>query len=575
MIKICFIVLISMFMLVYPAFSETLAEPPSNFHDHNAGSEENPFLIANLANLRWLSETHDVWGGIDDMGNQRTKYFFRQTADIDATETKEWNDGFKPIGSSTYNYIPLINDYFRGNFNGNDHVIKNLYITSQYVPSPIHFIHTAMFSIVFESFIENINLDNAFIYSYDQEDWNVGALIGESRNTTIKNCSVNAEILVERTDKMVHQAYRIGGLIGLASNSDVINSSFSGNINIPLNKSAPNNISFIGGLVGESSDYSLINECNSSGSIIVGNLDNHSYILSNLGGLIGNASRTHIEHSYSKADIYNYAYAGGSLLGGMIGKMNESTLQNSFFYGSIYTTAWTDGFSAGLVGHAITSSLIRSCYVASTDIFIDMNLVEYMAYGLASTDISSNLSNCFWDIESTGFHILFPDGGYLFEEFGLITEEMKKASTFINNDWDFINIWDIDPNINDGYPFLRENITSSESETGHTIIPLMQSIVHPNPIRDGNVTIRFNLHPLQSSSLLHEEIKGGYETEIRIYNLRGQLVKRSNDFQTKNIHKEFVWDRKDENNRFVPSGVYFFQIKNDLETQTGRFVILK
>ena len=79
--------------------AETLAEAPSNFHDEDAGSEENPFLIANLANLRWLSETPAVWRdkvtGIDNY----LGYHFLQTADIDTAETRYWQDGrgFHPI----------------------------------------------------------------------------------------------------------------------------------------------------------------------------------------------------------------------------------------------------------------------------------------------------------------------------------------------------------------------------------------------------------------------------------------------------------------------------------------------
>ena len=37
----------------------TIAAHPSNYLEENAGTSENPFLISNLANLRWLSETQD------------------------------------------------------------------------------------------------------------------------------------------------------------------------------------------------------------------------------------------------------------------------------------------------------------------------------------------------------------------------------------------------------------------------------------------------------------------------------------------------------------------------------------
>ena len=80
--------------------SETVAEHPSNYFDEKAGTEENPFFISSLANLRWLSETHSVWG------NESKRYYFMQTVDIDASETVYWNDGkgFSPIGFSELTY---------------------------------------------------------------------------------------------------------------------------------------------------------------------------------------------------------------------------------------------------------------------------------------------------------------------------------------------------------------------------------------------------------------------------------------------------------------------------------------
>ncbi|MCL2063972.1 MAG: T9SS type A sorting domain-containing protein [Candidatus Cloacimonetes bacterium] len=100
------------------------------------------------------------------------------------------------------------------------------------------------------------------------------------------------------------------------------------------------------------------------------------------------------------------------------------------------------------------------------------------------------------------------------------------------------------------------------------ISPITSTLVYPNPVQ--NKDANFLLFNYDNQSKFYES-----QTTISIFNVRGQLVKRSNDFLTKNSYKEFVWDRKDENNRFVPSGVYFFQIKNDLETHTGRFMILK
>ncbi|MCL2065508.1 MAG: hypothetical protein FWG98_14205, partial [Candidatus Cloacimonetes bacterium] len=137
--------------------AETLAEAPSNFHDEDAGSEENPFLIANLANLRWLSETPAVWDiGI---GLNRTGYFFLQTADIEASETIRWNNGrgFTPIG-----YFPMfsVGTYkwsFVGKYDGNHFKISNLFINAPESIAEEKTVSFALFSNIYNATIMNVH----------------------------------------------------------------------------------------------------------------------------------------------------------------------------------------------------------------------------------------------------------------------------------------------------------------------------------------------------------------------------------------------------------------------------------
>ena len=63
--------------------------------------------------------------------------------------------------------------------------------------------------------------------------------------------------------------------------------------------------------------------------------------------------------------------------------------------------------------------------------------------------------------------------------------------------------------------------------------------------------------------------------DITIYNIRGQLIKRSNDFQTIDGENVFVWNRRDNNNQEVASGVYFFRVKSNEQIHTGKLLILK
>ena len=100
---------------------------PANWGQADAGTEANPYLIANLGNLRWMSEMSSEWW-ID----QHTRVHFRQTANINAAETEIWNDGqgFRPIGHDAHvGQAPFIrSNWFIGAYNGNNHIISNLCI---------------------------------------------------------------------------------------------------------------------------------------------------------------------------------------------------------------------------------------------------------------------------------------------------------------------------------------------------------------------------------------------------------------------------------------------------------------
>ena len=75
------------------------------------GTTANPYQIATLGHLRWLSITPSVWNAE-----------FLQVADINASTTKEWEGGagFSPIGDS--------GSQFTGVFNGGGYLIYNLFI---------------------------------------------------------------------------------------------------------------------------------------------------------------------------------------------------------------------------------------------------------------------------------------------------------------------------------------------------------------------------------------------------------------------------------------------------------------
>jgi len=95
----------------------TNAEAPKGWIDGSGGT------IMNLSELRWLSETIEAWDEEWELGT-----------DINAYETRFWNItgtdtlGFSPIGRDGYDTNLGTQLDFMGSFNGNGHIISNLYI---------------------------------------------------------------------------------------------------------------------------------------------------------------------------------------------------------------------------------------------------------------------------------------------------------------------------------------------------------------------------------------------------------------------------------------------------------------
>jgi len=189
---------------------QTVAEPPANFTDENAGSTSNPYQISTLANLRWLSETVEIWGGFTASFHYGDFYvvsgdpkYFIQTADIEASETFYWNDGFgfSPIGTEYLitegsEYIYTIYP-FQGNYNGNNHTISNLYMDRRIynTPHPSGRLRViGLFGLIWHSTIANVHLENTSIELFgdglaDNPNLNQGRLVTSVNHSSILNCS--------------------------------------------------------------------------------------------------------------------------------------------------------------------------------------------------------------------------------------------------------------------------------------------------------------------------------------------------------------------------------------------------
>jgi hypothetical protein len=409
---IILILLISSFLIFIPKI-----EAQNRFSGSGSGTPSDPYVITNVKQLQEMKydlKAHYVLGN-----------------DIDASETKNWNNGqgFEPIGDK--------DNPFTGSFDGRGYKIYNLYIntTRDYV---------GLFGYVGkEGIIKNVGLENVKISSTGGD---VGGLIGWNSGIVSNSYSTGS----------VNGEWHVGGLVGY--NVGTISNSYS-------TGAVKGNI-LIGGLVGSNDRGGIVSNSYSKGSVNgtwrVGGLVGHnagevfnSYSIASvngnhdeIGGLVGVNSGI-VSKCYSTGSVN-----GQSSVGGLIGyNTKEGTVFNCFSTSSVSGKYVKIG---GLIGS--NHGKVSNCYSIGT-------VKGYAGVGGLIGHNEGTVSNSFWDIQTSGN--IYSAGGT-----GKTSEEMKNVRTYTNvawskgleSPWDFVgnpyddkgneDIWDIAPNVNNGYPYL-------------------------------------------------------------------------------------------------------------------------
>jgi len=199
--------------------------------------------------------------------------------------------------------------------------------------------------------------------------------------------------------------------------------------------------SHVGGLAGYNIGTAIQN-CSVKGTV-TGN--------TNTGGLVGsNWNSSSVSSSWSDCTV-----TGNRHTGGLVGyNYNSSSIDNCYSRSDVISSSY---FGGGLVGQNLTSSVSNSFSsgIVSGETADVGGLIGYN---------NSTVSDCFWDIESSG--LTTSSGGT-----GKNTVEMKVISTFTDAGWDFTgetangtdDLWSIGTYENDGYPYLSWQIFAFEA----------------------------------------------------------------------------------------------------------------
>ena len=250
-------------------------------------------------------------------GNDTTGMTFVLGADIDLSSVSDWT----PIGDYSTN-----NSWqFKGVFDGNGHIIKDLTVTSGS--------YQGFFGYVASGEIKNLGIEGGTVQGGYES---IGTLAGAATSSSsINNCYTNSN---------VKGSNDTGCFIGKMDTSSITNCYSTGSVTTSAR--------YTGGLVGNCKNSTIVNSFSTS------SVDSPSYYI---GGLVGEAyNYCAFDNCYAMGDV-----KGGDVTGGLVGHSGESSsisFRNCFATGNVTST---NGTAGGLIGFGYNGSVI-DCYATGS-----------------------------------------------------------------------------------------------------------------------------------------------------------------------------------------------------------------
>jgi len=498
---------------------------------YGSGTEDDPYWISSLDNLLWFCTPRYLPNPV----------YLMQTANIDASESQNWNDGKGFITIGNYDYP------FHVVYDGQGNSISNLFINRPEEQG------IGLFGVVEDALIIDLSLIGANVAG----EYQVGGLVGHAMATSIMG--------VFCEDVNISGYERVGGMVGY-NDANTVNQYVIELCNVTGNVEGTKKV---GGLLGRSVQCSVYNCTTGMDEVIggqeTGGLIGDSYgttisFCSSLGQVIGGQETGGLVGTANYSTIINYCHSEGSVIGtggvgGLVGVFgyDDNYLENC---GSIAEVVG-DGNVGGLVGS--NGASINNCYSAG---FVDCTsgtrggLIGYLG------GTSGPLSNLFWDMEESGWSWGIGSGQ---EEgvTGKTTVEMKDVATYTNLEtegldfpWDFFgnpyddtgseNIWHIGGSQNNGYPYISDSIITNISELTTLKEVVLLKNNYPNPF--------------SSFTNISFSVELDSKVELIFYNFQGQKIKTLINKQYLKGEHNVIWDGTDENDNTVISGMYFCQL---------------
>ncbi|MCF8266792.1 MAG: T9SS type A sorting domain-containing protein [Ignavibacteriales bacterium] len=279
------------------------------------GSTGNPYQIASLENLYWITATDAIVTSPDQIS--RWGYNYIQTANINAETTSEWNDN----GSgSYYGWSPIGNNStkFTGSYNGGGYSISGLYINRPETD------YIGFFGFINNSsaVISNLGLPSVDITGQSL----VGAICSYLTNgASVINCYSTGNI----------SGRDAGGLVGYIRSGSYVTKSFS-SCNVT-------GADLLGGFASDvNNNGSYISECYSTGNV-TGE--------SSLGGFVGYTDiGSKVENCYSRGNVDLLSNGSVTYVGAFTGFCSNGQIKYSYCTGNVTKEGAAITTSRGFVG---------------------------------------------------------------------------------------------------------------------------------------------------------------------------------------------------------------------------------
>ena len=230
------------------------------------GTEDEPYRIANAAELAYLSETLR-----DTIGSPYATAYYTLEADIDLGGVT-WS----PIGKTSVSP-------FAGHFDGKGHTISGLAVSEE---SDVY-AYYGLFGCLSEATVRNLTVAGEIFCT--ERTALVGGLAGAAvGNTTIENCATNVLISAEA-------GASVGGMVGICRKSDAIGYEW-----------IDNTVRLVG--------------CVNVGAIVQNGEDKDPFSQGRVGGLVGYSKNcVQFENCVNLGNIY-----GANIAAGICGSMGSS-----------------------------------------------------------------------------------------------------------------------------------------------------------------------------------------------------------------------------------------------------------